>query len=113
MTNFVDAVLAQMGRLTEGEQRAVREEIEGHMEDHALLLESRGCSPEEAARQAEAAMGDPAEIGRALNAQLSHLWLYWKRFMMVLCAVALVGICFALREWWITEQLIREGAILP
>ena len=39
MTNFVDAVLAQMGRLTEGEQRAVREEIEGHMEDHALLLE--------------------------------------------------------------------------
>ncbi len=82
MTNFVDAVLAQMGRLTESERRTVQEELEGHLEDHALLLESRGCSPEEAARQAEAAMGDPAEIGRELGKLYDPLWLWLDRLVL-------------------------------
>lgn len=110
---FCLAVELQLTRANRREMVVLLGELREHLEDKQGALMARGMEETQAAREAVAAMGDPAEIGRALNAQLSHLWLYWKRFMMVLCAVALVGICFALREWWITEQLIREGAILP
>lgn len=45
----------------------ITQELTGHLQDHAASLEEKGLSPEEAQSQAVAAMGDPAELGRALN----------------------------------------------
>lgn len=55
--------------------RAVSDELTGHMEDHARRLTEQGTAPEEAAAQAVAAMGDPEEIGAALDRQYRP-WLF-------------------------------------
>ena len=50
-------------------KRLAREELTAHLEDHRdALLELRpGLTPEEAEEAAVQAMGDPGELGRALN----------------------------------------------
>lgn len=52
----------------------ITQELTDHLRDHAAALEEKGLSPEEAQSQAVAAMGDPAELGRALNRVHSPLW---------------------------------------
>ena len=52
----------------------ITQELTDHLRDHAAALEEKGLSPEEAQSQAVAAMGDPAELGRALNQVHSSLW---------------------------------------
>ena len=52
----------------------ITRELTAHLEDHAAALEARGLSPQEARVRAVAAMGDPDEVGRALNRVHSPLW---------------------------------------
>ena len=52
----------------------IAEELRAHLEDRAAMLEERGFSPEDAAARAVAAMGDPEEIGTALDREHSPLW---------------------------------------
>ena len=58
------------------DRQAVMKELDGHMEDHIEALVEIGMSREEACARAEAAMGDPAEVGRQLAA-LHKPWLSW------------------------------------
>ena len=44
-----------------------RAELTAHLEDHAEALAAKGLAPDMAAEQAVAAMGDPYELGRALD----------------------------------------------
>lgn len=81
--DFSTQVLRHIPRATRREKENIRRELEDHMEDHALALQEKGIPPEAAKSKAEAAMGDPAEVGRALNEQLSPFWLGASRLAMV------------------------------
>lgn len=102
---FLDEVLGHIPRATGREKRDIRAELAGHLEDHALDLEERGCSAAEAREQAVAAMGDPGEIGEALNAQLSKFWLAIQVLAQVVAALLLLLI-FWQAYWGWGEQSI-------
>lgn len=71
---FCRRVIWQMKRATLREQDWVKAELMGHLEDHADALEQAGYDPEEARSRAVAAMGEPEEIGKALNKQYPIVW---------------------------------------
>ena len=64
---YCDRVLAQVGRLTTDEANDLRNELAGHIEDHAEALVEHGYTEEDAAARAVELMGDPEETGRALR----------------------------------------------
>ena len=66
---YCDRVLAQVGRLTSDEANDLRNELAGHIEDHAEALVEHGYTEDAAYGRAVALMGDPEETGRALCAQ--------------------------------------------
>ena len=72
---YCDRVLAQVGRLTSDEANDLRNELAGHIEDHAEALVEHGYTEEDAAARAVELMGDPEETGRALREQYRHFWL--------------------------------------
>ena len=72
---YCDRVLAQVGRLTRDEANDLRNELAGHIEDHAEALVEHGYTEEDAAARAVELMGDPEETGKALREQYRHFWL--------------------------------------
>ena len=70
----------------------ITQELTDHLRDHAASLEEKGLSPEEAQSQAVAAMGDPAELGRALDRVHSPLWglTFVLLRLLILCLVFLL-----------------------
>ena len=84
--DFCDGVLSKMPRATNREREDIREELLDHLSEHRDMLLEYGYEPLEAEQKAIAAMGDPAEIGRAWNKTLSPLWLWLGR----VCATAFV-----------------------
>ena len=72
---YCDRVLAQVGRLTADEANNLRNELAGHIEDHAEALVEHGYTEEDAAARAVELMGDPEETGKALREQYRHFWL--------------------------------------
>ena len=73
---FCDQVIAAIPRATRKEEQEIRQELLDHLEDHVLEMMERDWSEEEATVRAVACMGDPAEIGKAWNDQLSPFWLW-------------------------------------
>ncbi len=69
---FIDAVCAKV-RFKPARQQ-IAQELQAHLEDRAAMLEAHGVTPEDAAARAVAAMGDPEEIGTALDREHSPLW---------------------------------------
>lgn len=65
-------------------------ELTAHMEDHADYLIAKGVEPDEAARAAVAAMGDPYEIGKELDKLHSPWYPRLTRIFAVLAAVLLL-----------------------
>jgi len=84
---FCDEVCARVKHATPEERTDIARELTDHMTDHAEALQALGRSPEEAASAAVAAMGDPAELGEALNRQYPLLWLVLSRAAAVLIVV--------------------------
>lgn len=72
---YCDRVLAQVGRLTSDEANDLRNELAGHIEDHAEALVEHGYTEEDAAARAVELMGDPEETGKALRDCYRHFWL--------------------------------------
>ena len=72
---YCDRVLAQVGRLTADEANDLRNELAGHIEDHAEAQVEHGYTEEDAAARAVELMGDPEETGKALREQYRHFWL--------------------------------------
>ena len=90
---YCDRVLAQVGRLTSDEANDLRNELAGHIEDHAEALVEHGYTEEDAAARAVELMGDPEETGRALREQYRHFWLVIvQRIARILTAVLCVMI---------------------
>ena len=90
---YCDRVLAQVGRLTTDEANDLRNELAGHIEDHAEILTAHGYTEDAAYGRAVALMGDPEETGRALRAQYGGWWLVIvQRAARILTAVLCVMI---------------------
>lgn len=116
--SFYERVLAHVPRATRREREDIAAELEDHVEDHVLDLEAAGCCAELARERAVAAMGPPEEIGRALNAQLSPLWLWaargCKAAVALLCLIQLAGGSFFglsrenVRQWEIWKAAQTE-----
>lgn len=91
---YTTAVLLGLRRLTDQERRALRRELDGHMEDHMLALMELGYDEAEAEEKAVAAMGDPAETARELQKCYSFGWLVAGYVMKAVLALLLV-VCLA------------------
>ena len=95
-TNRVLAVLRR-GRVTTREREAIRQEINGHIEDHMEALRALGYDEREAEARTIAAMGDPDEVARELNKQYPLRWLVIGRAAMI--ATLLFALLVALPAW--------------
>lgn len=85
-------------------RRQVRAELAGHLEDRILyLMERRGYSYEEAEKTAVRNMGDPVEIGRALNDQ--H-----RAGPFILCLA--ITIAFWVAIFYVAYLLIRDLGLI-
>ena len=69
---FIEAVCTKV-RFTPAREK-IAEELRAHLEDRAAMLMEHGVAPEDAAVRAAASMGDPAEIGAALDREHSPFW---------------------------------------
>lgn len=69
------------------DRAAIQSELWDHLEDHAAALEEMGLSWEEARARAVEAMGDPVEVGKALDALHSPL-AGWLLLALTWCARA-------------------------
>lgn len=93
--DYIHEVLIRLKRLTGDEQRAVRQELEDHMEDHICDLLDLGWEETEAERRTLELMGDPGEVGRALNLQYPLGWKLLGRTAVTVTAVLCVMSVFA------------------
>lgn len=79
------------------DRAAIQSELWDHLEDHAAALEGEGLSREEARARAVEAMGDPVEVGRALDALHSPV-AGWLLLMLTwctkLCSIAALILLF-------------------
>lgn len=94
---YTDRVLASLRRVTAKEREAIRQELDGHMEDHMESLRELGYDEALAEARTLAAMGDPEEVGRELNQQYPFRWLVIGRAAMVL--TLLFALLVALPAW--------------
>lgn len=98
---FWKQVEKHLRRATDKERYAIRAELEGHIEDHALALEEAGYPAGEAVERAVAAMGEPEEIGKALNAQFSIFWrgMIWTASILIVVLVFQIFSAFYALCW--------------
>lgn len=94
---YTDRVLTSLRRVTAKEREAIRQELDGHMEDHMESLRELGYDEELAEERTIAAMGDPAEVGRELNQQYPFRWLVIGRAAMI--ATLLFALLVAPPAW--------------
>lgn len=65
----MEQVLANLRRVTPDERAAIRDEIDGHIEDHICDLLELGYDEKLAEERAMSFMGDPVEVGRERDKQ--------------------------------------------
>lgn len=78
------------------DRAAIQSELWDHLEDHAAALEGEGLSREEARARAVEAMGDPVEVGRALDALHPPVSGWLLRVFGWLSSLALAALCLML-----------------
>ena len=81
---YCQAVVRCLRHATAKERRAVGWELECHLQDHAEALEAAGYLPEQAQAHALEAMGDPQEVGSALDREFPLGWLILSRGALAL-----------------------------
>lgn len=88
---WVDAVCEQVRFWPD--RKGIEKELRIHYEDHCQALERLNYEPELAAERSLQAMGDPREVGRALN-QVHRPWLgwLWEASRILLLALALLAL---------------------
>ena len=83
---------------------AIAAELTAHIEDHQQSLTAQGLSPQEGEALVVEAMGDPDELGRALD--LAHPWI-WSYLYLVLRPVTLLVCVLVLGGF-----LVNTGSML-
>lgn len=95
---YSEAVAARLRYASPKERKAVRRELEDHLQDHAEALEAAGYSPEQAQAHALAAMGNPKQVGEELSAAFPLGWWVITRAAGCVALIALLLILFWLPE---------------
>lgn len=91
--NYGQTVCSHLRRATSWEKADIQAELNSHIDDHAAALVEAGYDEPHAHRQAVEAMGDPEEVGKALDATFSRGWLILSRLALVfLVALLLVAL---------------------
>lgn len=72
---FMELLSEQLGRLTRFERHDVCNEFSGHIDERTEALSAHDYSSEQAEQRAVLMMGDPVEIGQAINRRYSTFWL--------------------------------------
>lgn len=87
---YAASVCQQVRYATKREQAQIRKELTDHMEDHAQALLNAGYDADHAQQVALDHMGDPTEVGKALNQAYPLVWYLFSRlalFLLVLTAI--------------------------
>ena len=93
---YTDAVLSTLRHVTGDERAAIQKELEAHMEDHVEALLALDYPQELAEERTLAAMGDPKEVGKALNRQYTGWgWVILERAALLLIAVLCIQAVFS------------------
>ena len=91
---YTKTVCACLRYATAKEKAAVQAELEAHIEDHTEALLAAGYNAGHAQRLAVEAMGDPQDVGQALNEAFPRRWwvlsawrplLWWLRWCCWFC----------------------------
>ena len=82
--HYGETVCQFVSHATSKEKAAIRAELAAHMEDHAQALMDAGYDEDHAQNAALTAMGDPTEVGKALNKEYPLRWLVLSRISAVL-----------------------------
>jgi len=89
---YTQTVLSCLRRVTYEEERAIRAELDGHMEDHICALLELGYDEALAEERTMACMGDPLKVGRELNKQYPLGWLVLGRAAKLLAILLIMPI---------------------
>lgn len=84
---YTDRVTACLQGLSRKEREAIRQELDGHMEDHICALLELGYDRDLAEERTMARMGDPEEVGREMRKLYPLRWLLVRWCAMAVCAV--------------------------
>lgn len=92
-TTYADTVCQSLKNATQRECKAIRQELEDHLTDHAEALVESGWDEAHATQHALDAMGDPNTVGEALNKAFPLRWFVLSRLTLaafLLCCLPLV-----------------------
>lgn len=95
---YSETVTACLRNASPKERKAVRQELEDHLQDHADALEVAGYPPEQAQAHALEAMGDPKQVGEELSAAFPLRWWVLTRVAGCVAVIALLLVLFWLPE---------------
>ena len=103
--HYGETVCQFVSHATSGEKAAIRAELTAHMEDHAQALLDSGYDQDHALTMAVESMGDPKEVGKALNKEYPLLWLILSRGLLVVILL----LAILLTSWsWQGLSALRE-----
>lgn len=92
-TTYADTVCQSLKNATRRERKAIRQELEDHLTDHAEALIESGWDEAHATQHALDAMGDPNTIGEELSKAFPLRWFVLSRLTLavfLLCCLPLV-----------------------
>ena len=108
---YCQAVVRCLRHATAKERQEVSWELQCHLQDHADALEAAGYSPEQAQAHALEAMGDPQEVGSALDREFPLGWLMLSRsaLALVLTGAALLVLLLPSQIYGCVNSLIARS----
>lgn len=108
---YCQAVVRCLRHATAKERQEVSWELQCHLQDHADALEAAGYSPEQAQAHALEAMGDPQDVGSALDREFPVGWLMLSRsaLALVLMGAALLVLLLPSQIYGCVNSLIARS----
>lgn len=95
--DYGKAVCQHLRHATGREKKSVQAELVAHLEDHAQALREAGYEEEQARQAALEAMGNPAEVGKALDREFPRLWYVLSQVSLLALVLAAL---FAAQTLW-------------
>lgn len=95
--DYGKAVCQHLRHATGREKKSVQAELAAHLEDHAQALREAGYGEEQARQAALEAMGNPAEVGKALDREFPPMWYVLSQVSLLALVLAAL---FAAQTLW-------------
>ena len=111
--HYGETVCQFVSHATRKEKKAIQAELAAHMEDHALALLDSGYDQDHALATAVASMGDPEEVGKALNKEYPLLWLILSRGLLIAIVLLVLSLGSFAREGFYGLRDTLQARIAP